>query len=411
MMNQLLLQARIQTGLTQLQVADLVGATVLTVWRWEHGTLPNPFFRQRLCALFQKKEAELGFLHPDGESVSRTLPTPAHIDPALPPLSHPLLGRKSLEAALKADLLHMRGMISLVGLPGIGKTALVQALAADPEVHQAFPDGVVWMNLGQNPQLNQHLSRWVTFLQEHSEPLQPLHAKRELTSHQSWNQRLRAMIGTRRMLLIFDDVWSMDDLLACQVAGPQCVSLVTTRFPRIACCAAHVYRVGELSEDDGLALVEHYAPHLLVQQPEAVRRLVRAVGGHPLALVLIGLALRIESHTGQLRRVRASLDRLMQASERLRLAFPNASTITPALSLSSTISTSAQILNAETRDALRKIARYAPLAPFQEEDVIRTTCISPQTLDQLSDAGLLESTESGAYRLHPIIADYARMAS
>ena len=245
-------------------------------------------------------------------------------------------------------------------------------------------------------------------VEEHFTP----HTLDEQASQAIWGEQLRNIIGTRRMLLIFDDIWSMEDLLACQVAGPQCVSLVTTRFPRIACSVLQTHHLRELSEDESLTLLAQYAPLVLEQEPQAVRRLVRAVGGHPLALVLIGMALRIESHTGQLRRMQAALERLMDASERLHLAFPNVSTVTPTRSLFSTIATSEQMLNQEAREALRLLAQQvSEQNALLEEELASAATISLQVLDQLCDAGLVESVGSGGYRLQPVIADYACVAS
>jgi hypothetical protein len=34
---------------------------------------------------------------------------------------------------------------------GIGKTVLAQALCHDPAVQDAYPDGVIWATIGQNP--------------------------------------------------------------------------------------------------------------------------------------------------------------------------------------------------------------------------------------------------------------------
>ena len=36
---------------------------------------------------------------------------------------------------------------------GIGKSVLAASLARDEEVRQAFPDGVFWLTVGQNPSL------------------------------------------------------------------------------------------------------------------------------------------------------------------------------------------------------------------------------------------------------------------
>ena len=50
-------------SLSQLQVAEHIGTTPLSVSRWERGTvLPGPHFRRALCALFEKNPCELGFL-------------------------------------------------------------------------------------------------------------------------------------------------------------------------------------------------------------------------------------------------------------------------------------------------------------------------------------------------------------
>ena len=60
----------------------------------------------------------------------------------------------------------------------------------------------------------------------------------------------------------------------------------------------------------------------------------------------------------------------------------------------------------------RSLARhFSAHALFHEEELLSQITISVQALDQLSDAGLLESNVSGFYRLHPVIADYARLAS
>ncbi|MCL4181527.1 MAG: hypothetical protein KJ072_27785 [Verrucomicrobia bacterium] len=39
------------------------------------------------------------------------------------------------------------------GMGGIGKSVLAAALVRDPEIRQAFPDGVIWVTLGLMPQI------------------------------------------------------------------------------------------------------------------------------------------------------------------------------------------------------------------------------------------------------------------
>ena len=48
-------------------------------------------------------------------------------------------------------------------------------------------------------------------------------------------------------------------------------------------------------------------------------------------------------------------------------------------------------------------------ASFSEEAATEICQMPVEVLDELSDAGLLESIEPGRYILHPVIADYGRM--
>ena len=54
---------RLRKSWTQQELADQLGTTKLTVGRWERGvTVPGPYFRLRLAALFGKSVEELGLV-------------------------------------------------------------------------------------------------------------------------------------------------------------------------------------------------------------------------------------------------------------------------------------------------------------------------------------------------------------
>lgn len=56
-------QARIEHSWRQHEVAERVGASVLTVQRWERGShQPSVYFQLKLCALYGKNAQELGFV-------------------------------------------------------------------------------------------------------------------------------------------------------------------------------------------------------------------------------------------------------------------------------------------------------------------------------------------------------------
>ncbi|HEU5376260.1 MAG TPA: helix-turn-helix transcriptional regulator [Ktedonobacteraceae bacterium] len=59
--NVLLVQARLDLGLSQCDVANRLNISLQAVWRWENGvTQPYPRHRRLLCTLFQKTAEELG---------------------------------------------------------------------------------------------------------------------------------------------------------------------------------------------------------------------------------------------------------------------------------------------------------------------------------------------------------------
>ena len=68
-----------------------------------------------------------------------------------------------------------------------------------------------------------------------------------------------------------------------------CAYLVTSHFADTAFhfTVEGAVAVHELDEDKGLALLARFAPQVVEAEPEAACRLVRSVGGLPLALTLI----------------------------------------------------------------------------------------------------------------------------
>src|ERR1017187_3449326 len=138
--------ARELRGWSQKYVADQLGADRYYLSRWEHGTAsPSPFYRQKLCALFNKNAQELGLVPqklpkrassmPDSPPASQTpvlLPAaltasgPIH-DPMLPsplPAIAKPIGREEPLQRLRQRLCADEGVVlaSVNGLPGVGKT-------------------------------------------------------------------------------------------------------------------------------------------------------------------------------------------------------------------------------------------------------------------------------------------------
>ena len=105
-----------------------------------------------------------------------------------------------------------------------GKKTLAEALVIDKQVQAHFHDGILLARLGPHPNVLGQFARWGQFL-----GVVPSQV-RDLNSREAWRQALQAAIGTRRLLLIIEDAWTVEDALAFQVGGPQCAYLLTTRL-------------------------------------------------------------------------------------------------------------------------------------------------------------------------------------
>jgi transcriptional regulator with XRE-family HTH domain len=426
--NKLLKQQRELRNWTQQKVALAIGTTAINVSRWERGlTFPGPYFRQRLCELFEKSPVELGLLRERNvgvEALGTVEPAPGVVqglvavyDPAVPvgmAGAEELVGRAGLLEQLRLRICATRGAFALNGLPGVGKTALAAALVQDPSLQEHFRDGVLWAGLGQRSAPAEQLARWGRLLG----------LPQETTAAGGLEQLARALrdaIGLRRMLLVIDDAWSLEDALACKVGGPHCTYLLTTRCPELAYLFArgNLFTVGELTEEESLLLLQRYLPELPAAETGCLEELARAAGGLPLALTLMGRHLQLQQHSGQPRRLRSALERLRDPRERLLLeeARPpiESSPALPGnrpLSLLATIEVSELRLSARARQALRVLALF-PARPnsFSEEAALAVAASEPDTLDELFRAGLLESGAPNRYTLHRVIADYARLQS
>ncbi|HEV2580693.1 MAG TPA: tetratricopeptide repeat protein [Ktedonobacteraceae bacterium] len=425
-------------GWSQKYVADGIGAERYYLSRWEHGAAsPSPYYRQKLCILFGMNARELGLLPEDHadeleSQVEQLAATPVQVapvsaesasrvfDPTLPtPLmgAARLVGRDEIVQQLRQRLCTGKGVVltAINGLPGVGKTTLAVELAHDEQIQEHFQHGVLWAGLGPTPDVFAILSHWGTLLG--IPPLQMI----KLSSIDEWSRALRTAIGQRRLLLVIDDAWRIEAALAFKVGGPHCAYLVTTRFPNIA--LHFTYEAGEaivlkeLSIDEGLALLARLAPEVVRSEPQSARALVQAVGGLPLALTLMGKYLRVQEHGNQPRRIRAALERLRTANERLRLTEPLSPLERPVgldpsapLSLQTVIAVSDQHLEDQEQHALRALSIF-PAKPnsFSEEAAQAVSAVPVETLDALSDAGLLENSSPGRYTLHQTITDYAQV--
>ena len=232
-----------------------------------------------------------------GNPTPHLLSVPLGLAPAKPSL---FVGRIDALRELKSRLgimgnrreaSRLQIVTAVRGWPGIGKSTIVAALAHDEDVKSAFPDGVLWASLGQKPDLLSELATWGRALR--TDDLLHCRGPREASA------RLVRLLQNKRMLLIVDDAWEAYHVIPFQVGGSGSAMLVTTRelgvANAIAPAAANVYRLGLLTDDESLELLEKLAPSVVAEYPKESLSLVRELEGLPLGIRVAGRLLNAES--------------------------------------------------------------------------------------------------------------------
>jgi hypothetical protein len=137
------------------------------------------------------------------------------------------VGRPAEFGALKQKLLNAKGdavaiAAALKGAGGYGKTTLARALAHDPDIQDAYFDGVLWVELGQKPDnLLGKIADLITTLTGIPPGLQTIEASAAA---------LGEALGDRRVLMIVDDAWREQDLRPFLQGGRNTTRLITTRL-------------------------------------------------------------------------------------------------------------------------------------------------------------------------------------
>ena len=335
-----------------------------------------------------------------------------------PPAAPALYGRDELLEEL-VDQLTQNQRLALVGLPGVGKTALALALANQPIVDKAFPEGRAWSTMGPKAELFGELGRALAMFGTSGQ---------DLTEEGQRADRLREALDGKACLLVLDDIWQADQarpfLDACQ---PPAKALLTTRRAQLADdLGATCFPVPKLDinpAQEMLAGAGQSARAAVNADLEGAGKLAEAAGRLPLALHVIGRQLnrlaRADGPPGAIQRLNQEL-----AASRKRMLKPRAADPHPGLegaepSLEAILALSYQAFpDDESRCAFRHLAVFgaeplsftagAMAAVWEDEEGERAEDLRIA----LVDSGLLERLPAEAiasprYSLHQVIAAFA----
>jgi tetratricopeptide (TPR) repeat protein len=174
----------------------------------------------------------------------------------------------------------------IAGTAGVGKTALAVQWAH--RVRNRFPDGQLYVNLrGFGPSSPTPVTRALKgFLEALGVP-----PDRVPTNPDDQAGMYRSLLADRRMLVVLDDAHNANQVRPLLPGTPGCAVLVTSRTRLTGLAAsdgASEVTLHVLCESDArLLLTRRLGAARLAAEPDAVRELIAASAGLPLALAII----------------------------------------------------------------------------------------------------------------------------
>jgi tetratricopeptide (TPR) repeat protein/transcriptional regulator with XRE-family HTH domain len=404
--NERLRRSREERNWTQADVARALGVSNLTISRWEVGVQqPVPYFREKLCALFERSARELGLL-PDTPTtpVPRELPRPpADFTGRTDELTRL---RELIDPPGRAD--EMRLVVGAIdGMAGTGKSALAIQVAHQLADGDAFPDGQLYVNLrGATVGL---------------QPLEPVDALGRMLRSLGLDPaaipadveeaaaRFRSLAAERRMMVLLDDARSAEQVRPLLPASPTCVVLITSRQMLASLEGVRSLHLDVLSHEEALRLLGLIAGRERVAvEARAAAELVHWCGRLPLAIRIAGarLAARPTWSIGDLAGALADATRRLEALQ------------VGEVTVRASFDVSLQALQ-DSPDPVDRAAAAAfgllslPDGPDVGVETAARLLDQPApavhaVLERLVDAQLLETLRPGRYRFHDLVRVYAR---
>jgi hypothetical protein len=292
---------------------------------------------------------------------------------------------------------------ALRGAGGFGKTTLATAVCHDQRVRGVFPEGVLWVTLGERLGPADLVAR-ATDLIERLTGSRPGYSSLEAAT-----SALAETLGKRRLLLVLDDVWDAAHLQPFLQGGPLTVRLITTRNRDTLPLDVHSVDVDAMRQIEAVNLL---AAGLI--DPEKylaeLRVLAERLGEWPLLLKLVNGALHEQvgagaTLAGALAYVREGLD------EEGITVFDTDTAEGRSRAVARTLTVSLATLSADEQ------RRFAELAIFPENVVIPVATLqrywgmssfkARQLCGRLAARSLLLSYDgTSGIRLHGIVRTY-----
>jgi WD40 repeat protein len=322
-----------------------------------------------------------------------------------PDLADGFVERPGLIEALLGELLDSRRenpvaiTTALRGAGGLGKTTLAAALCHRDEIVTAFDDGILWVTIGQKPNLQEAVAKLYAALSG---------TRPGFIDEEDAAFHLSQVLEDKSCLIVIDDVWDLAHLGPFMRGGDGCTRLITTRHFEVAVEARRI-EVNEMTPSEAVKMLT-VGLSAFAAEHEALRALAHRLGEWPLLLELANAALRRrvargDSAAGALKYLNRQLD------DQGVVAFDQRNATSRHLALTRTIDLSLSELEPRERD------HYYQLAIFPEHADVPLSAITAlwdcdvgeaeRIVEQFDDLSLLRfSLQSGSFQLHDVMRAY-----
>ncbi len=281
------------------------------------------------------------------------------------------------------------------GMPGSGKTTLAVHVAR--QLLGAYPDGQLFIDLrGHQDNLVDSATALVVLLRQLGVP-----AGRIPIDVDERRGLWRRELAARRVVIVLDNAADSQQVIPLLPVASSAVVLVTSRRRLVDLDVGPPESLAVLSPEEGLRLLAASAGAERVRaEPESAAEIVRRCGYLPLAIRLVGSRL---AH----RRSR----RLSELAQQLAVTEPGLVTFGMGdRSVVSAFGASYEPLNDVAKRVFRLLGMHAG---YYDVAMVAAMAGLPyatagQILDDLVDRNLVEEAESGRYRMHDLVRQYAR---